>query len=206
LEGQSFRIWQPGINDHDPMVLSIPLLGPHQVTNAVVAYAALTIFDQKRYKVSLDAITNGFANAFWPGRFEVIQRRPAVILDCAHNRDSAQKLRITLEEYFPGKHIVMIFGASEDKDIQGMFLELMPVLSELIVVKSFHPRAIEPAKLVELAKPFNRPVHIVDHIPEALEKGLQLVGDNEVVLVTGSIFVVAEARKYLEKKVNIRRY
>ncbi len=206
MEGQSFRIWQPEMKGHGPMVLSIPLLGPHQVTNAAVAYAALTIFDQKGYKVGLEAITNGFANAFWPGRFEVIQRKPAVILDCAHNRDSAQKLRITLEEYFPGKHIIMIFGASEDKDIQGMFLELMPVLSELIVVKSFHPRAIEPAKLVELAKPFNHPVHIVDHIPEALEKGLQLTGDNEVVLVTGSIFVVAEARKYLEKKVNIRRY
>jgi len=100
----------------------------------------------------------------------------------------------------------MIFGASEDKDIQGMFLELMPVVSGIIVVKSFHPRAIEPAKLVEFAKPFNRPVHIVDHIPEALEKGLQLSGDNEVVLVTGSIFVVAEARKYWEKKTNIRRY
>jgi dihydrofolate synthase/folylpolyglutamate synthase len=206
LEGQRISIWQPEVTDLDPIELSIPLLGPHQIANAAVAYATLRIFDQKGYKIGRDDITNGFATAFWPGRFEVIQRSPTVILDCAHNRDSAQKLRHTLEEYFPGKRAVMIFGASEDKDIQGMFLELMPVVCGLIVVKSFHPRAIEPAKLVELAIPFNRPIHIVDHIPEALEKGLQLTGDNEVVLVTGSIFVVAEARKYWEKKANIRRY
>ena len=63
----------------------------------------------------------GFAMHFGLGRFEIIQKSPPVILDCAHNRDSALKLRLTLEEYFPGKQIVLIFGASEDKDIQGMF-------------------------------------------------------------------------------------
>jgi dihydrofolate synthase/folylpolyglutamate synthase len=111
-----------------------------------------------------------------------------------------------LEEYFPGKRAVLIFGASEDKDIQGMMVELMPVVKDLILVKSFHPRAIEPATLVKIAEPYHLPVHIVDHIPQALEEGLRFSGGNDVVLVTGSIFVVAEARKYWEKKANIRRY
>jgi folylpolyglutamate synthase/dihydropteroate synthase len=87
-----------------------------------------------------------------------------------------------------------------------MFMELMPLVKELIAVKSFHPRAIEPDKLVEMAKSFGYPVAFVEDIPVAVEKALELVGEDGLVLVTGSIFVVAEARKYWEKKANIRRY
>jgi dihydrofolate synthase/folylpolyglutamate synthase len=164
------------------------------------------MFNQNGCKINIDEIKHGFQNAFWPGRFEIVKQNPPIILDCAHNRDSALKLRLTLEEYFPGKQVLLVFGASEDKDIQGMFTELMPVVKELFMVKSFHPRAIEPEVLVEMAAPYGCEVHIVDHIPEAIEKALHLAGDDVVILVTGSIFVVAEARKFLEKTENIRRY
>jgi folylpolyglutamate synthase/dihydropteroate synthase len=82
----------------------------------------------------------------------------------------------------------------------------MPIVKELIAVKSFHPRAIEPDKLVEMVESFGHQVFCIENIPVALEKALQLVGKDGLVLVTGSIFVVAEARKYWEKKANIRRY
>jgi dihydrofolate synthase/folylpolyglutamate synthase len=206
LEGQSIRVWSPDENPDNPLILSIPLLGANQAANAVTAYAALEIFNHKGLNINQDAIRHGFSKAFWPGRFEIVQQSPPVILDCAHNRDSAQKLRLTINEYFPGKSAILVFGASEDKDIQGMFMELMPLVKELIAVKSFHPRAIEPDKLVEMAKSFGYPVAIVEDIPVAVEKALKLVGEDGLVLVTGSIFVVAEARKYWEKKANIRRY
>ena len=206
LEGQSIRVWSPDENPDNPLILSIPLLGANQAANAVTAYAALEIFNHKGLNINQDAIRHGFSKAFWPGRFEIVQQSPPVILDCAHNRDSAQKLRLTINEYFPGKSAILVFGASEDKDIQGMFMELMPLVKELIAVKSFHPRAIEPDKLIEMAKSFGYPVAIVEDIPVAVEKALKLVGEDGLVLVTGSIFVVAEARKYWEKKANIRRY
>jgi dihydrofolate synthase/folylpolyglutamate synthase len=206
LEGQMLRVWLPGEGKQNLIELSIPLLGHHQVINAATAYATLNLINQKGFKVDLDSIKDGFAKVFWPGRFEIAQNSPPVILDCAHNRDSALKLRLTLEEYYPGMPVVMIFGASEDKDIQGMFTELMPLVKELIVVKSFHPRAIEPTELVDIAEPFGHPVQMADHIPDALEKAIQQAGNDAAVLVTGSIFVVAEARKYMEKITNIRRY
>jgi len=206
LNGQTLSVWSANSQNHSPVQLSIPLLGPHQVINAATAYAALQIFAQKGFAVSSGKIKQGIAHAFWPGRFEIIQKSPPVILDCAHNRDSAQKLRLTLKEYYPGKRVCLVFGASEDKDIQGMFDELMPVVHELFLVKSFHPRAIEPEKLADMVRPYERPVHIVDHIPDAMEKAIQVAGHAQVVLVTGSIFVVAEARKYWEKKAHIRRY
>jgi dihydrofolate synthase/folylpolyglutamate synthase len=206
LEGQKLRIWSSGFNKRPSISLSIPLLGPHQVDNAATAYATLDVFNQKGIKIDLNEIKKGFKKVFWPGRFEIVQKSPPVILDCAHNRDSALKLRLTMEEYFPGKSILLLFGASEDKDIQGMFIELMPLVKEIMLVKSFHPRAIEPAKLIDMVRPFGRPVQIIDHIPVAIEKATQLANSNLAVLVTGSIFVVAEARKYWEKKADIRRY
>jgi dihydrofolate synthase/folylpolyglutamate synthase len=206
MEGQTIRVWSATGNTSTPMIFTIPLLGSHQMVNAATAYAALEICNQQGLHIPQDAIKRGFANIFWPGRFEIVKHSPPVILDCAHNRDSALKLRLTLKEYYPSKPVILVFGASEDKDIQGMFFELMPLVKELIAVKSFHPRAIDPNQLVEMAQTFGHPVDCVEHIPEALEKALQLVGEDGLVLVTGSIFVVAEARKYWEKKTNIRRY
>jgi dihydrofolate synthase/folylpolyglutamate synthase len=206
LGGQKIQVWSPVGGSKSPTRLSIPLLGEHQAVNAATAYAALEIINKTGLTIGQAAIKHGFVSAFWPGRFEIVQHSPPVILDCAHNRDSALKLRLTLDEYYPGKPVILIFGASEDKDIEGMFIELMPRVQELIAVKSFHPRAIEPDKLVEMAQSFGHRVFCNEDIPAAIEKALQLVGKDGLVLVTGSIFVVAEARKFWEKKANIRRY
>jgi dihydrofolate synthase / folylpolyglutamate synthase len=206
FDGQSFEVWSQEGNHKRPLTLSIPFLGAHQVDNAATAYGALQIFDKSGLKIEQGAIKCGFSSAFWPGRFEIIQKSPPVILDCAHNRDSALKLRQTLDEYYPGKPVTMVFGASEDKDIEGMFMELIPRVTELITVKSFHPRAIDPDKLVVMAGSYGHRVHCVEHIPDAMELSLNLAGSEGLVLVTGSIFVVAEARKFWEKRANIRRY
>jgi dihydrofolate synthase / folylpolyglutamate synthase len=206
LEGQTIRVWSADGSQDLAVELSFPLLGAHQAANAATAYAALEIFNRDGLKVNRDAIKRGFLKTFWPGRFEIIQKHPPIVLDCAHNRDSALKLHLTLEEYFPGKRIILVFGASEDKDIAGMFTELMPLVKELIAVKSFHPRAIDPDKLVEMAQRFRQPIVCIEDIPQALEKALQMIGEDDLVLVTGSIFVVAEARKYWESKAEIRSY
>jgi dihydrofolate synthase/folylpolyglutamate synthase len=206
LEGQKLRVWSPASDPESFTLLTIPLLGAHQLTNAATAFAALQVAHQQGIKTNVNAIQEGFSKAFWPGRFEIVQCTPPVILDCAHNRDSAAKLCLTLQEYYPERSVVLIFGASEDKDIHGMLDELMPKVTDLITVRSFHPRAIDPDKLVEMSQRYKRSVHCVEHIPEAIDKALQSVGQDQLVLITGSIFVVAEARKYWEQKSNIRRY
>jgi len=206
LQGQTFKVWSSGTDGIAPATLFIPFLGEHQLVNAATAYGILQIFSQRGLAFQPEAIQEGFANAFWPGRFEIIQVAPPVVLDCAHNRDSAMKLRLTLDEYFPGRPVVLVFGASEDKDIEGMLEELMPQVKELIAVRSFHPRAIEPARLVEMAAGYGRQAHCIEDISTALGKAMDLAGEDGLILVTGSIFVVAEARKYWEKVTGIRRY
>jgi dihydrofolate synthase/folylpolyglutamate synthase len=183
-----------------PVVLTIPFLGDHQVQNAATAYAALRTADVQGLTIPQQAIIDGFARASWPARFEILQQNPPVVLDCAHNRDSARKLRLTVREYFPDKPILLVFGASEDKDITGMFSELLPWISELIVVKSFHPRAIDPEILRELAAPYTVPVHIIPEIVDAFREAERLAGREKLILVTGSIFVAAAVRIEWKKR------
>jgi dihydrofolate synthase / folylpolyglutamate synthase len=192
IEDGDFSLVSPA---HGPQLLHIPLLGYHQLENAATAYAALQIFSQRALGVPEEAIRQGFSLATWPGRFEILQDKPTLILDCAHNRDSALKLRLALDDYFPGKPVILVFGASEDKDIEGMFAELMPRVRQVIATRSFHPRAIDPDQVAATAHHYGRPARVVEKVEDALVEALELAEDEALVLVTGSIFVAAAARE-----------
>ena len=203
LEGQSLQVWN-GTEKRDAEPLAIPLLGMHQVENAATAYAALQVFSQRALPVSLGSIKRGFTQLTWPGRFEILQRQPPVVVDSAHNRDSAKRLRQALDDYFPDMPVVMVFGASEDKDIAGMFAELSPRVQEVVATKSIHPRAIEPEHVVEIAHQNGIPAKIVADIPEAVKVALELADGDKLTLVTGSIFVVAATREaWMARAVNL---
>jgi dihydrofolate synthase/folylpolyglutamate synthase len=206
-QNQTFLVWsaseQPlvdsyiesgGVVEWEPTRLSIPLLGYHQVENAATAYTALQIALKSGLEIKERHIRSGFKSVNWPARFEILQKNPVIVIDSAHNRDSALKLRLALDDYFPGKKVVLVFGASEDKDIEGMFSELLPRVEQVIATKSYHPRAIEPDALVEIAHRFGRPVRVIQQVEDAVEEALQMVNENGLVLVTGSIFVAAGAR------------
>lgn len=210
-EGQYFLVWhaeeQEKVNAFiesggeglpEDERLFIPLLGYHQLENAATAYTALQVVREEGLELDESEIRLGFKEVFWPGRFEILQRGPTVILDSAHNRDSALKLRLTLDDYFPGRPVVMVFGASEDKDIHGMFTELLPRVDQVIATRSFHPRALEPDSIVELAHQFGQPARVNSTVEGALDEAIHLARKSDaVVLVTGSVFVVAGVREMI---------
>lgn len=218
LEGQTLLVWPASdqarqevlpasgdANKIEPTRLTIPLLGFHQVENAATAYAALMVAQAKGLTVGDGAIQQGFSQVAWPGRFEVLQRTPPVVVDSAHNRDSALKLRLALDDYFPGSPVILLFGASEDKDISGMFAELMPRVSQVVATKSIHPRAIDPEKLVELAQQYGRPAKAVSEIEQALAVALEIADSKGIVLATGSIFVAAAVREVWQAQFGEKR-
>jgi dihydrofolate synthase/folylpolyglutamate synthase len=186
IEGQS--------QEWSPVELSIPLLGYHQIENAATAYAALQIIHKEGIQVSLENILAGFAGVFWPGRFEVLRQNPPVIVDSAHNRDSALKLRLALEDYLPGKQVVLLFGVSEDKDVEGIFAELLPRVKRVVATESIHPRAMKADDLVKMVHRYGRPAESILPIEAALERALEIAGNDSAVLVTGSLFIAAGAR------------
>ncbi len=174
--------------------LKIRLLGQHQVENAATAYVALQLLRNQGIPISEKAIHEGFANTDWPARFEILRHNPPVVVDSAHNPDSARKLRQTVEEFFPDYPIVIIFGVSEDKNIIGMIKELLPGTIQFICTQSTHPRAMDSIQLMKLVKPFGIPVIAMNNVTKALEEAIKIGGKEAVVLITGSIFVAATAR------------
>jgi dihydrofolate synthase/folylpolyglutamate synthase len=184
-----------GTQEWEPVRLTIPLLGHHQVENAATAYVTLRIADEAGLQIAEEDIRTGFKRVVWPGRFEILQRYPPVIIDSAHNRDSALKLRLALDDYFPGYPVILVFGASEDKDITGMFSELLPRVRQVVATRSFHPRAIDPVRLVEMAHQFGRPASAYETVEEALQEARRVSAGEAAILITGSIFVAAAARE-----------
>jgi dihydrofolate synthase / folylpolyglutamate synthase len=220
LDGQSLFVWtaedQPlvdefvesgGMQDWEPPRLNIPLLGYHQVENAATAYTALQVARQQGIKISDEAIKNGFAGVTWPARFEVLQRSPLLIIDSAHNRDSGLKLRLAIEDYLPSQPVILVFGASEDKDVDGMFADLLPRVRQVIATQSNHPRALEAARIVELAHKHGVPAEAVLPSENALIRALNLAGQECAVVVAGSLFIAAETReKWFKMKAVVPYY
>jgi dihydrofolate synthase/folylpolyglutamate synthase len=196
LDGQLLRI----IDDlrHLTLNCELPLLGIHQLENAVTAYAALKT---SGLEVSDEAIKKGFAQVKWQARFEVVRRDPPVIFDSAHNDDSFEKLHETLDTYFPGKMVTLIFGASEDKNIPGMFAAMKPKIKRLIVTRADHPRALEPEKIIELADQAGIESEAVTPVGSALAQALEnSAKDGSIVLSAGSMFVTAEVMKAWQER------
>ncbi|MFC1862290.1 bifunctional folylpolyglutamate synthase/dihydrofolate synthase [Chloroflexota bacterium] len=179
--------------------LSIPLLGQHQLENAATAVAALEVLSEKGFHISGDSITKGLAQVSWPGRIQVLSRRPLLVVDGAHSPDSARKLRQSIEQYFGFDRAILIIGTSFDKDIAGIVSELVPLFNKVIVTRSTHPRAIPPASIVAEFSRHGVEAQAVDDISVALPMALALAGERDIICVTGSLFVVAGAIEQASK-------
>jgi dihydrofolate synthase / folylpolyglutamate synthase len=196
LDGQSLELVDKLQSSR--ITVQMPLLGIHQVENAATAFAAL---QKSGLHISDEVIQEGFFKVRWPARFEVVRREPPVIFDSAHNQDSFARLRQALDDYFPGIPVYLIFGASEDKNIPGMFLEIKTKVKRLFVTKSAHPRALEAEKIHELAQQAGLPDEVVSSVEVALARALEMSEkDGSIVLSAGSMFVTAEVMAAWKKR------
>ncbi|MFO7944553.1 MAG: folylpolyglutamate synthase/dihydrofolate synthase family protein [Anaerolineales bacterium] len=195
LEGQSFLIGEnPDTLEDEGEKIQIPLLGRYQIENAATAYAALRTLSKRGLLISMGDIRDGIAGTVWPARFEIAQRSPPVIFDAAHNPSAIAKLRETVDQFFPQKSMILVFGISEDKALKGMFAELLPRTRLLICTQATHPRAMDPDLMAKKAADYECETKVVHDVGDALEQALQDAGDDHLILVTGSIFVAASAR------------
>jgi dihydrofolate synthase/folylpolyglutamate synthase len=201
LDGQRISLWPAGRYLAEASVrpaaieVEIPLLGPRQVENAAVATAALWELVAQGLDIPNAAIQKGFAQVQWPGRFEVMRRDPPVVIDSAHNRDSASHLRQALDVYFPGQPVILLFSALEDKDISGMLEELRPRAERVVATRVDHPRAPAVEWIAEQVRQAGIPAEGVTPARAALERALQLAGKRAVVLVAGSVAFAGEMRQ-----------
>jgi len=185
LDGQGLAL----IYQQSTIEMSIPLLGLHQVENAATAYLALKM---SGLEITDEQIQKGFSQVKWPARFEILRRKPPVVIDSVHNRDSALRLRETLDQYFPDIPVIMVFCTLEDKDISGMLDELKPRLEQVIATRAEHPRAPSAEWLAEQVNKAAIPVEAVTPVALALERALELAGESKIVLSAGSVAFAGE--------------
>ncbi len=173
----------------------VGLAGLHQASNAVVAVAVAEELRLQGVTLTDDAIRQGLAAAYWPGRLERLSREPLIVVDSAHNRHSAEQIETALS-LFPHDRLFLIFGASADKDIQGMLEVLGPHANGIIITRSYHPRAADPDTVAELARRTlpGVPIHITQSAQPALELATTQAATHDLILGVGSIFVVADLR------------
>lgn len=176
--------------------LRVALLGDHQRDNATVAVAALQLLLEQGFRVDGEAIRRGLAGVEWPGRIQRLRQKPAVVVDAAHNGDSAVRLLATVRREFRYGRLILVFGASSDKDVVGMARVLGTAAERVVATSSGHRRA---AKLEDIAREFApyAEVEVEADPARAFDRALGLAAPEDLVLVTGSVFLVGRAIELL---------
>jgi len=190
LDGQRV-VWSRGAQTD---TLDLRLLGKHQIANATTVLATVAALRAQGIAISDAAVRAGLANVEWRGRFEILARAPYLIVDGAHNADSAYQLVTTLRDYFPRARLHFIFGSSNDKDIGGMLAHLMPHAASFTITRSHSTRAADPDWIARLSASFGVTPTIASDPASALAHAHALAQADEVVCATGSLFIVAEVR------------
>jgi dihydrofolate synthase/folylpolyglutamate synthase len=181
------------------------LLGDHQLYNAATAVAALHLIGRQGVAVPEEAIRRGLATVRWPGRLDVAGKRPWIVLDGAHDEISARALARSVIELFPHRRLILVLGISKDKDIRGVGTHLCPIADVAIFTASKLPRAASPEELAQKLDGMCPEYRAAPSVADAMELALGEATEDDLVLATGSLYVVGEAMEALENRAGIGR-
>lgn len=177
--------------------LFIRLVGDHQALNAATAVAAVQALAKKGYGFGEHAIRQGLTQAVWPARLEMMQTSPRVLIDGAHNLHGAIALKSALSELYSYDRLILIFGMLGDKEREKVVAQLAPLAGAAVITRPNSPRAGDWEKIAEEVRKYVPEVYVTADISQAVRKGLSLAGPADLVCITGSLYMVAEAREFL---------
>ncbi len=193
--------------------VTIPLLGRHQIDNACTALLALNQLSLQGLSLSWRDIVKGLAQTRWEGRLDVISKSPLIIVDGAHNEDAARALHVflqTLEQLDPFDRLgikqgldVLILGEKKGKDLSVLHEQIVPLFNHVIVTQgSYEPE--DPANIARKISPYHHDVQVIPPVDKALAAGKVLLPRNGTMLVTGSLYMIADALAVLRQKEKAR--
>ncbi len=190
----------PLIQNLIPPDVRLGLAGDHQIRNANTALGILTVLREVYgWRLEASAIWEGFRSVQWPGRLETLSTRPCVLLDGAHNPDAMIVLCDYLKTFLQGRRLKVLFGAMRDKDTASLIRLLKPLAAEWSFTAPVVSRAARPEELQSLASGLEVKSRVFASTASALEKWVSTLEDDEVLLVTGSLMLVGEARTWWTK-------
>jgi dihydrofolate synthase/folylpolyglutamate synthase len=186
------------ISERNSYDIKLPLVGSYQGGNLCCAVAALEELTEKGIPISKEEIEVGLQRVNWPGRFQVVTSHPLVIVDGAHNPEAIRALMGSLDHYIAGHGYkngrrTLVLGISSDKDLQGMAALLRGFFNRVIITRSTHPRSMEPGRVALAFTDYGTEVITTRNMHEALNAATKGLAREDLVLITGSLFVAGEA-------------
>ena len=195
ITGQGFKYLKKDVFDLPE--LRINLLGDHQLLNALTALSALELIKKEGFNISSENLVNGFSNCRFPGRFEIINKGPLIILDGGHNIDGINSFIKTLKEYFKDK-VTFFFGILKDKNPEEALELLLPLAKEIYTLTPLSPRALKAAVLAELIKNHTKiKVIPLDNYEDMLPL-LRNADKNDIIAFSGSLYMIGSVRTLLK--------
>lgn len=181
--------------------IEISLSGEYQFPNASLALEVIEVLRQKGYAVPEEAVREGLRHTVWNGRFTVVAKEPYFIVDGAHNRDAAEKLKATIENYLSGHRLIYIMGVLADKEYDVVIQKTVPYASEVITVMTpDNPRALPAEELKKAVETYNPHVQAAGSLMEAVEKAYELAGKEDVILAFGSLSYLGEIVRDVQQR------
>ncbi|HEX9247373.1 MAG TPA: folylpolyglutamate synthase/dihydrofolate synthase family protein [bacterium] len=180
--------------------ITVPLLGRHQAINAGTAIAAVEALADCGITVAPDAVRRGLAAVRWPARIELIDARPHTIIDVGHNPASMTALRETLRELLGGRRLVLVFGMLATKDYRSVTALIAPMADVVVTTTPHNPHALSADALAEEVRTYAPTVIAVPDRRQAVERAQALAGPEDVLVITGSFYLVGEAREWLRRR------
>lgn len=194
-QGQIINV---AINDWKIENLHLPLLGDHQLKNCATALTIIKVLvDQYGYNLKKEQIIVGIKNVKWPARMELFGQNPTVLIDGAHNTAGIAALRESLKNLFNYNKLIVVLGMLADKEREQAVALLAPLAHHIIVTKPNSPRADKWQEIALYATKFCNEIDIIEDGQQALTKAMDIAGSNDLICITGSLYMIAEIRKSL---------
>ncbi len=169
-----------------------PLVGKHQFENSITAVRAVEVLRDAGVKAEPDSVISGLANVSWPGRLQVIGRDPLVLLDGAHSPAKVGSLRKALEDIFSFRRLILVIGIMSDKDYPAIVSILAPLADFVITTEAKMKRSLDAEQLAEEFRTRVRQTTVEKSTLRAYEMAREIAEPDDLICVTGSIFVVGE--------------
>lgn len=195
-EGKTFQNIRI-ITEKDEYLVALPLLGIHQVQNCNVVINSCEMLMNMGIKITKESILRGLKKVQWPGRLEIMDTMPLVVLDGAHNIDGIKKLKENLSTYFNYKDLILVLGILADKQVEEMIKEICPMAKRIIAVTPHSERAELCDELRKKIEGINSCCEAIQDYEEAYIKARSYCEKDSLLVVSGSLYMVGDMRKII---------
>lgn len=178
--------------------LVLPLLGDHQLHNASVVLSIADTLIGEGWKISEQNIYDGIRDVRWPGRFDIVCRKPLFIIDGGHNPQCIEALVKNIQDYLAGKKVIALTGVLADKDYADMYKPVMPLVDRFVCITPPNPRKLEAEQLARYLRQAGAQAQASESILGGVKKAMDLAGEDGVVLCFGSLYSIGGIRDALK--------